>query len=160
MVLLVRTHIAAHYPPGQKLPLARGSHRRVARALADRLHLTEQSVSTALRTLDSLGVIQMTGGPRVLGPYELHDDDIALDATVRQRILSGYYRFGQALPTGLLGEEFLLTAEQVTRALRRLVRDDWVRRDPRGPYGPGYYICHGIPPHTPAVRRLVSGGVR
>ncbi|MEU9182934.1 hypothetical protein AB0C90_40390 [Streptomyces sp. NPDC048550] len=72
----------------------------------------------------------MTGGPRVLGPYELHNNDIAPDATVRQRILSDYYRFGQALPTGLLSEEFLLTTEQVTRAVRRLVRNGWVRRDP------------------------------
>ncbi|MFE2852749.1 hypothetical protein ACFXJO_16665 [Streptomyces lavendulae] len=143
-LLLIRVHLRNNYRPGQRLPPAVGTHLGTARALARRLKLPEQAVSTALRTLDAEGEIEMVVGnslgPRILGPGEMHSDDIALDATVRQRIRTGYYHFGQALPTGLLGDEFMLSSTKVARALRGVVWDDWVRQESQGPYGPGYYV--------------------
>lgn len=153
VLLMVRTHISTHYRPGQRLPLVPGSHRTAAHALASRLGVREHYVSTALRALNSLGEIEISTingcGPLVLGPNELHRDDVALDAAVRHRLLTGHYRFGQALPTGLLGEEFTLRPEHVARALRRLVADGWLRHDLRGPYGHGYYVTLRMPQSRP-----------
>ncbi|MFD6181373.1 hypothetical protein [Streptomyces goshikiensis] len=79
----------------------------------------------------------------MLGPNDLHPDDVAFDTAVRDRIASGHYRFGQALPSGLLGVEFGLESDQFDRAFRHLMRDALVRHDARGPFGPGYYVTLG-----------------
>ncbi|MFD9575367.1 GntR family transcriptional regulator [Streptomyces sp. NPDC059982] len=146
---LVRSHIRANYRPGARLPGVEGAHRPTAKALASALRLPEYSVVTALRALNAAGEIQAGHGAaaRVLGPREMHGDDTAFVATVRQRISSSHYGDGQALPTGLLGDEFRLSPAQVRRALRSLVWDGWVKRDEQGPHGPGYYVVRTAPAH-------------
>lgn len=139
---LLRSHIRDTYRPGARLPTAKGAYRPTARALSSELGLPEHCVVTALRTLNAAGEIQIGrgGAPRVLGPHEMHDDDTPFVVTVRQRILSSHYKAGQALPTGLLGAEFRMSAVHVRRALRSLVWDGWVRCDEQGLHGPGYYV--------------------
>lgn len=145
-LMLVRDHIRKNYRPGQRLPIVKGAYCAAAKAIALRLGLPLLHVATALKVLNSSGEIHLHAGihgPLVLGRDDVHPDDVAFDAAVRDRLASGHYRFGQALPTGLLGVEFGLESDQVDRALRHLVRDGLVRHDLRGPYGAGYYVALG-----------------
>ncbi len=121
--------IRCEWKPGTWLP----SDRRLARELG----LTQRSVVTARRHLETRGLLT---GRRVLAPDALHPDDIALDAYVRDRIHCGFYRPGSALPTGILGHDFRLTAAQVRRACRRLVADGLLH-DLDAPHGAGLYIA-------------------
>ncbi|MFD8952477.1 hypothetical protein ACFV0B_26880 [Streptomyces xanthophaeus] len=102
-------------------------------------------IAVVLKTLDSEGEIALrpdSGGMVVLdSPTQPHPDDLELQATVRDRVQSGHYRQGQAVPTGLLGDEFGRTAAQVRRAARQLIADGTLYEDPAGPYGPGLYVA-------------------
>ncbi|WP_329317317.1 GntR family transcriptional regulator (plasmid) [Streptomyces sp. NBC_01278] len=140
---LVRDHISKNYRAGERLPVVKGAYCGAAKAMALCLGLPMLHVATALKALNSAGEIYLCAGihgPRVLGRKDLHPDDAALDTAVRDRLSSGHYSFGQALPTGLLGAEFGQEPDQMARALRHLVRDGLVRHDTSGPYGPGYYV--------------------
>ncbi|MGP3690543.1 hypothetical protein ACTVZO_38610 [Streptomyces sp. IBSNAI002] len=131
---LVREHVHASYVPGQLLePVA---------DIARHLGLPHNAVRQAIRTLDGLGELAICR-PRiriVLGPGQVHPRDAPLIDAVRARIRTGRYARGQALPTGLLGEEFALRPEHVDRACGHLLNDGALRKDAAGPYGPAYYV--------------------
>lgn len=123
--------------PGEVLPKSN--------TLAEELHLTAIGVKTALRTLEAEGAVAATpAGRAVLDPTQVHPHDVVLQLNVRDRITTGHYRPGSALPTGLLGHEHGLTSQEVTRALRRLVAQQLVRHDPAGDHGPGYYVTSSV----------------
>ncbi|MEW1632611.1 hypothetical protein AB0469_00870 [Streptomyces sp. NPDC093801] len=135
--LLVRRQISIAYPPGTSVP---GTEE-----LARVLRLPKAHVHRALRRLDTLGEISLHTGslPVRLSPHEPHPRDRALHGAVRDRIRAGYYLPGQALATGLLGEEFRLRPHHVQRALRFLVAEKTLRFDEHGAYGPGHYVPVG-----------------
>ncbi|AJT62424.1 hypothetical protein T261_0735 [Streptomyces lydicus] len=133
--LLIRQHIHERYKPGDELPSPP--------ALAEAVGLPKTVTVTAMRRLDTLGVIAigaLGSRPVLLAPDAHHPKDIALDLSVRERIDSGYYQPGQALPVGILGREHNLAIPQVERACRRLIADRLLYRDTEGPHGPGLYI--------------------
>ncbi|MFD3553887.1 hypothetical protein ACFWWA_17550 [Streptomyces goshikiensis] len=153
-LILVHDHIGRNYRPGQRLPVVKGACSAAAQAMALRLGLPMLHVAAALKVLNSSGEIHLGAGihgPRVLGPHDLHPDDVAFDTAVRDHIASGHHHFGQALPSGLLGVEFGLESDQVDRAFRHLMRDALVRHNPRGHYGPGYYVTLGTTSRSPAM---------
>ncbi|MEU8889847.1 GntR family transcriptional regulator [Streptomyces sp. NPDC048442] len=128
---------------------ARGLHRRIRtqwragtrlpsdRALAAELGVSEWAVFRGRRHLETRGLLVRR---TVLAPGALHPDDIALDACVRDRIRSGYYAPGTALPTGILGADFTLKPGEVRRACRRLIATGALRVED-GPYGRGFYVA-------------------
>lgn len=130
----VRAYVRASYAPGDRLaPLV---------VVARQLGLPHNAVRQALRRLDTLGEVAICP-PRiclVLGPGDVHPNDFPLLEAVAARIEADRYRSGQALPTGLLGDEFALPPEHVGRACAHLLAQGLVRRDAHGPYGPGYYV--------------------
>ncbi|MFK0017168.1 GntR family transcriptional regulator [Streptomyces sp. NPDC091027] len=132
--VIVYQHITTAYPPGTSLP----STRQLALALA----LPQKHVHQGLLRLDSLGEIALHTGslPVRLRTREPHPRDRALHGAVRDRIRANHYRPGQALPTGLLGEEFGLLPHHVQRALRFLTSEGTLRYDERGAHGPGHYV--------------------
>ncbi|MEU6313779.1 GntR family transcriptional regulator [Streptomyces sp. NPDC047014] len=132
--VIVHQHVTTMYPPGASLP----STKQLARAL----ELPERHVHQGMLRLDSLGEIVLHTGslPTRLRPREPHPRDRALHGAVRDRIHAGHYLPGQALPTGLLGEEFGLLPHHVQRALRFLAAEGTVRFDEQGAHGPAHYV--------------------
>ncbi|MFJ5546780.1 GntR family transcriptional regulator [Streptomyces sp. NPDC093225] len=132
--VIVHQHITTACPPGASIP----STKQLARAL----RLPEKHVHQGLLRLDSLGEIALHTGNRPvrLRTREPHPRDRALHGAVRDRIRTGHYRPGQALPTGLLGEEFGLLPHHVQRALRFLTAEGILRYEEQGAYGPGHYV--------------------
>ncbi|MGW7456261.1 GntR family transcriptional regulator [Streptomyces sp. NPDC054797] len=132
--VIVHQHITTAFPPGTSLP----SIKQLALALG----LPEKHVHQGLLRLDGLGEIALhTGGlPVRLRTREPHPRDRVLHGAVRDRIQAGHYLPGQALPTGLLGEEFGLLPHHVQRALRFLTSEGTLRYDEQGTYGPGHYV--------------------
>ncbi|MEU3402881.1 GntR family transcriptional regulator [Streptomyces sp. NPDC006670] len=132
--VIVHQHITTAYPPGAALPSTK--------QLASALGLPEKHVHQGLLRLDSLGEIALHTGslPVRLRKREPHPRDRALHGAVRDRIRTGRYLPGQALPTGLLGEEFGLLPHHVQRALRFLTSEGTLCYHERGAYGPGHYV--------------------
>ncbi|MGR4878127.1 GntR family transcriptional regulator [Streptomyces sp. LARHCF249] len=130
----VRDHVRESYAPGDLLdPLA---------VIARHLGLPHNAVRQAVRQLDTLGEVAICR-PQiriVLSPGQMHPRDLPLVTAVRARIRAGCYRSGQALPTGLLGQEFGLRPEHVRRACTHLRAEGLLRRDPVGPHGPAHYV--------------------
>ncbi|MFG2483363.1 GntR family transcriptional regulator [Streptomyces virginiae] len=132
--VIVHQHVTRVYPRGSSLP----STKQLARSL----NLPEKHVHQGLLRLDTLGEIVLHTGslPKRLREREPHPRDRCLQGAVRDRVRSGHYRPGQALPTGLLGEEFGLLPHHVRRALRFLTTEQLLRHDKRGVHGSGYYV--------------------
>ncbi|MEV7418349.1 GntR family transcriptional regulator [Streptomyces sp. NPDC089919] len=131
---MVRAHVRRRYGPGDVM----GGLADVAQELG----VSRIAVRQAVRRMDILGEIAICR-PRlriVLGPGQVHPHDLPLVAAVGARIRAGRYHRGQALPTGLLGEEFGLTPAQVRRACTRLQADGLLGEDEAGPHGPAYYV--------------------
>ncbi|WP_433549189.1 GntR family transcriptional regulator [Streptomyces sp. CA-294286] len=127
-------HIRARCPSGSRLP--------TDRTLAAQLGHSQHTIYRARRHLETHGLL--SGRNRtVLGSGDTHPDDIALSACVRDRIRSGYYQPGHALPTGTLGADFALTRAQVRRACRPLIAAGLLH-DQDGPHGPGLYVAHPL----------------
>ncbi|MFF0478413.1 hypothetical protein [Streptomyces sp. NPDC004284] len=104
--------------------------------MADELGHEQRHIAAAMSHLDQMGEVVCTGRtcvPRRLGPNEQHPDDVALDQTVRAGGRSGDYRPGTPLPTVILANRHGLDLKKVPRALRLLVKDDFVaHRDDGG----------------------------
>ncbi|WP_327740504.1 GntR family transcriptional regulator (plasmid) [Streptomyces nojiriensis] len=132
--VIVRHHITSTYPPGAALP----STKQLALALG----LPQKHVLQGLLRLNSSGEIALHTGNRPirLRTREPHPRDRALQGAVRDRIRAGRYQPGQALPTGLLGDEFGLRPHHVQRALRFLTAEGTLRYQERGAHGPGHYV--------------------
>ncbi|MFD8414050.1 GntR family transcriptional regulator [Streptomyces sp. NPDC059650] len=132
--VMVHQHVTTTYRANSILP--------TTKELAARLHLPTAHVHQALRRLDARGVIAVRAsvGAVRLSAYAPHPNDLALQGAVRDRIRVGYYRPGQAIPTGLLGAEFSLRSRDVQRALRYLTTTGVLHYDERGPFGPGHYV--------------------
>ncbi|MFI7104151.1 GntR family transcriptional regulator [Streptomyces sp. NPDC050161] len=132
----LRRHIQDSYSPGDRLP---GDTE-----LAVTLRQTALDVRTALRTLDTEGVVATRtpgiAGALVLAPDQLHPHDLLLDQTIRKRIISGYYRADAALPVGVLAWAHGLSSKEVMRGCRRLLDQHFLRHDEDGAFGPGLYI--------------------
>ncbi|MFE9566871.1 GntR family transcriptional regulator [Streptomyces sp. NPDC006487] len=131
---MVRAHVRRRYAPGEVLgPLS---------GIARDLLLQQNAVRRALRRLDTLGEIAICGPSTrvVLEPGQMHPHDLPLARAVRARILAGRYRSGQALATGLLGDEFALSPAHVRRACAHLLAEGLLRQDEAGPFGPAYYV--------------------
>lgn len=132
-VVAVRRYIE-QVGPGGDLP--------GAEHLSRRLGLQVPHINRALVALDTLGAIAIRrgSGALVLAPGQQHPDDVELDLLVRGRILSGFYKPGHALPSGLLRHQFRLSDGQFARACRHLVAGALLRQGDT-PYGPGFYIA-------------------
>ncbi|MFB7082139.1 hypothetical protein [Streptomyces sp. NPDC056308] len=135
----VRRYITTYCRSGEQLPTLGDLH--------EELSYSKALIRGALTRLDTAGLIvwcRAWTATRVLKPGEIHPADVGLDRSVRERISSGYYQPGQALPTGLLADEHDLSVEEVPRACRHLVRDGLLHHDDHGPFGPGLYVSAGI----------------
>ncbi|MEU8779065.1 hypothetical protein [Streptomyces sp. NPDC048606] len=137
---VVQWYVTQNIKPGTALPSPK--------QLALTLSLPAAHVRQALRHRDTAGEIALdSNGPATrLHQGEAHPCDRALQLAVQERISTGHYQPGQALPTGLLSTEFRLQPHQVQRALGHLAACGDIRRDEHGPYGPGHYVpSPGIP---------------
>ncbi|MFE2559750.1 hypothetical protein ACFXGT_27730 [Streptomyces sp. NPDC059352] len=142
-VLGIQERIQSH-PYGADLPTTRD--------LARDLRQRESHIRMGLKALEERGVLVLRHMRAFrLAPGELHPDDVTLDHEVRQRIRSGEYAPGSALPTGILADRHGLdTPEKVGRACRRLIADGLVCHC-HGPFGPGLYVAScGWAPRSPA----------
>ncbi|MFJ2744778.1 GntR family transcriptional regulator [Streptomyces sp. NPDC087440] len=120
--------IRTRWQPGTVLPSDR--------ELAVELGVPTHAVFRGRQHLETRGYLVRR---KVLAPGALHPHDIALDAYVRDRISTGHYAPGSALPTGILGADFTLSPGEVRRACRRLVADGALHLAD-GPYGRGLYV--------------------
>ncbi|WP_369776275.1 hypothetical protein [Streptomyces sp. R33] len=121
-----------------------GNAETLAKPLATQLGIPALRIAVVLKALDSEGEIALRPDGRGMvvldSPRQPHPDDLELQARVRERVRSGHYTEGQAVPTGLLGHEFGRTTAQVRRAARQLIADGTLYEDVFGPYGPGLYV--------------------
>ncbi|MFE0772249.1 glycoside hydrolase family 15 protein [Streptomyces sp. NPDC058861] len=91
----------------------------LARSIGQPVKLTRQ----ALRELDADGdiVLSRRGAARRLRPDETHPKDEAVAREIRAGILSGHYRSGTPLPTGLLARRHSLGVRRMARVCRPLL---------------------------------------
>ncbi|WP_093801709.1 hypothetical protein [Streptomyces sp. Wb2n-11] len=113
----------ATLPPAEEL----------ARSIGQTVKLTRQ----ALRELDADGDIALPrrGEARRLRPGETHPKDEEVVREIRAGILSGHYRSGTPLPTGLLARRHSLGARRMARVCRPLLGTGLLvhRDEPDGP---------------------------
>ncbi|WP_328966281.1 hypothetical protein [Streptomyces sp. NBC_00239] len=121
--------------------------------LADRVGLPAGDVQTALAMLAAHGSLRVTPRGYVIVAREAGRPQVnALRDAVRERIRTGHYRTGEALPTGLLGLDFALQPHHVRTTCTALAKEHLLRDDPDGPHGPGYYVAGTASPSPPTAR--------
>ncbi|MFB6557504.1 GntR family transcriptional regulator [Streptomyces sp. NPDC056400] len=140
--LAVRRHLAAHCPPDQLMLGQPATEKESVNHLASLLSLSHKHVQTALQQLHDRGAVALIPpqGVLVLGPQQPHPADTGIADLIRRRIASGGYRPGQPLALQLLALHFRMSADQVRRACRPLIRAGLLHSRPNGPYGPGIYV--------------------
>ncbi|MFF8447772.1 trehalase-like domain-containing protein [Streptomyces leeuwenhoekii] len=114
--------------------------------LARRMGQTVKLARKALRELDADGdaVVPRRGPARRLRPDEAHPKDDELVREIRDGILSGHYRTGTPLPTGLLARRHSLEPRRMARVCRPLLGPGLlVHRDEPG--GPRLYVAVPVP---------------
>ncbi|NBE51202.1 hypothetical protein [Streptomyces boluensis] len=114
--------------------------------LARRTAQTVKLTRGAMRELDADGDIAIPRRAPVqrLRPDEAHPKDQDLVREVREGILSGSYRSGTPLPTGLLARRHNLETRRMARVCRPLLGAGFlVLRDESG--GPRLYVAVPVP---------------
>ncbi|MFI8265522.1 hypothetical protein [Streptomyces sp. NPDC085665] len=140
---VVRDHISKNYRAGERLPVVKGAYCGTAKAMAVRVGLPMLHVATPLKALSSAGEIYLCAGShgpecsaaRIYTPTTSPSTRQSATASAAATTPSA-----RPCPRVCWAAEFGQEPDQMARALRHLVRDELVRHDSSGPYGPGYYV--------------------